>query len=124
MNRLIACGAALGGLAVLFGAFGVHALRPRLDAEELAWWQTGVQYQLSHAIAVLAIGASAREWATAPGWLLAAGTIVFSATLYAMALGAPHWLGAVTPLGGVAMICGWGLLAWRAIRRSEDGPTS
>lgn len=114
--RLVATGAVLGGFAVMFGAFGAHLLKSRIDAEQLGWWQTGVQYQMWHALAVLALGLSGLVWVRLPAWMLAAGSLLFSATLYAMALGGPHWLGAVTPLGGLAMIAGWALLAWRAAR--------
>lgn len=114
---LVCAGSALGCLGIALGAFGAHALKGRIDAEELGWWQTAVQYQMWHALALLGLGLSGRVWAKLPAWLLFAGVLTFSGTLYAMALSGPHWLGAVTPLGGVAMICGWGLLAWRAGRR-------
>lgn len=116
-SALLGAGAVLGGVAVALGAFGAHALKARIGADALGWWQTGVQYQMWHALGVLAIGLAGRGWMRLPAWLLAAGSVVFSATLYAMALGAPHWLGAITPLGGLAMICGWALLAWRAFNR-------
>ena len=69
-----------------------------------------------HSLAVLPLALSRLAWARLPAWMMAGGAIVFSGTLYAMALGAPRWLGAVTPLGGLAMIAGWALLAWRAFR--------
>lgn len=115
-RRLVAVGAALAGLAVVLGAFGAHALRNRIGAEALGWWETAVQYQMWHGLGVLALGLASARWMRLPAWLLVSGAIVFSATLYAMALGAPRWLGAVTPLGGLAMIAGWALLAWRAVR--------
>jgi uncharacterized membrane protein YgdD (TMEM256/DUF423 family) len=117
-NRLVATGALLGGLAVMLGAFGAHALDGRLGTQALGWWRTAVEYQLWHALAVLALGLSGRPWTRLPAWLMAGGAVVFSATLYAMALGAPRWLGAVTPLGGLFMIAGWALVAWRALRGS------
>lgn len=113
---LVLTGAVLAGLAVALGAFGAHALHSRVGTEQLGWWHTAVDYQMWHALAVLGLGLSGFRRARLPAWMLAAGAIVFSATLYAMALGAPRWLGAVTPLGGVAMIAGWALLAWRAHR--------
>lgn len=116
-GSLIAAGAGLGGVAVLLGAFGAHALTGRITGETLGWWHTGVEYQMWHALAVLALGLAGDRWSRTPAWLLAGGAIVFSGTLYAMALGAPRWLGAVTPLGGVGMIGGWALLAWRAAKR-------
>jgi uncharacterized membrane protein YgdD (TMEM256/DUF423 family) len=114
----VVAGAILAGAAVVLGAFGAHALKGRLDPQELGWWETAVQYQMWHALAVLALGLSGRDAFRLPAWLMSGGAIVFAGTLYAMSLGAPHWLGAVTPLGGVAMIGGWALLAWRAARSS------
>jgi uncharacterized membrane protein YgdD (TMEM256/DUF423 family) len=115
-RNLVLAGALLAGVAVIFGAFGAHALRSRVGPEALGWWQTAVQYQMWHALAVVGLGAARLDIARLPAWIMVAGTFVFAGTLYAMALGAPHWLGAVTPLGGVAMITGWALLAWRAAR--------
>jgi uncharacterized membrane protein YgdD (TMEM256/DUF423 family) len=115
-NILVAIGAVLACLAVVLGAFGTHGLKASVGPEELGWWQTAVQYQMWHALGVLALGLANRHWTRLPAMLLAAGAVIFSATLYAMALGAPHWLGAVTPLGGLAMIAGWALLAWRSAR--------
>ncbi len=110
--------AALGALAVILGAFGAHALKERLGAEELGWWHTGVTYHALHAVAlaVWALHRERRGAGAAPGWCLLLGTAVFSGTLYALALGAPRWLGAVTPLGGVLMIAGWSLFAAQALR--------
>jgi uncharacterized membrane protein YgdD (TMEM256/DUF423 family) len=116
-NRsVLAAGALLAAIAVALGAFGAHALRARLGAEQLAWWQTGVQYQMWHALALVALGASERRGVRLPAWLLGGGALLFSATLWAMALGAPRSLGAVTPLGGAAMIAGWALLAFQGRR--------
>jgi uncharacterized membrane protein YgdD (TMEM256/DUF423 family) len=113
---LAAAGAILGGLAVLLGAFGAHALQSRIDVEALGWWHTAVEYQMWHALAVLALGLSGLRRLRLPAWLFVAGSIIFSSTLYAMALGAPRWLGAITPLGGLAMIAGWLVLAARTAR--------
>jgi uncharacterized membrane protein YgdD (TMEM256/DUF423 family) len=110
---LVVTGASLGGIAVTLGAFGAHALRSRISSEALGWWETGVQYQMWHALAVLALGLTRLDRARLPAWMMTAGTVVFASTLYAMALGAPRWLGAVTPVGGLTMIAGWGLLAVR-----------
>ncbi|MEI9928842.1 MAG: DUF423 domain-containing protein [Sphingomonas sp.] len=98
-----------GAVAVAAGAFGAHAA----SGAAAEWLKTGAQYQLIHALAALA---AVRMGARAPAWLFVAGAGVFAGTLYAMALGAPHWLGAVTPLGGVALIGGWLWLAWRSVR--------
>lgn len=113
---LLAAGAILGGAAVALGAFGVHALQSRIGADALEWWHTAVEYQMWHALAVLGLGLSGLRWARLPAWLFVGGSVIFSGTLYAMALGAPRLLGAVTPLGGLAMIAGWLVLAVRAAR--------
>ena len=108
--------AALSGMiAVAAGAFGAHGVS---DLQAKGWLQTGAQYQMIHALAVFAcvllwrLGGGAAQIAA---WLFLAGGFVFAATLYAMALGAPRWLGAVTPIGGVLMILGWAALAWTAL---------
>lgn len=115
-DPLVVTGALLGAVAVMLGAFGAHALKGRLDAEALGWWQTAVQYLLPNAVLVVALGVSGRTEVRLSGWLLGGGAALFAATLFAMALGAPRWLGAVTPVGGAAMILGWALLAWKASR--------
>ncbi len=113
-------GALLGGSGVAIGAFGAHWLRGRVSPEALANFETGTRYQLIHALALLGTAWAAAQWATTPlrvaGWLLAVGTLVFSGSLYALVLSGHRWLGAVTPVGGLAMIAGWLLLAigvWR-----------
>ncbi len=121
-RRILAAGALLAVLGVGLGAFGAHALREALGQRELGWWQTGVHYQMWHAVALLALSAVPLPRVGAPSFLLGLGAAVFSATLYLMALGAPRWLGAVTPVGGALMILGWLLLAWRA--SSHAGPPS
>ena len=112
-DRLAGAGALLAALAVTLGAFGAHALKSRLGPEALGWWQTAVQYLLPQAVAVVALGLSRRPEFRLAGWLLAGGAAVFAATLFAMALGAPRWLGGVTPVGGALMIGGWCCVAWR-----------
>ena len=92
-------------LAVAAGAFGAHAAAGEQQAE---WLRTGGLYQLVHAVAALAIMGVARG----PALLLLAGSAIFALTLYAMALGAPRWLGAVTPIGGTLLIGGWMWAAW------------
>ena len=110
--------AALMGFAgVALGAFGAHGLEGRVDAQGMGWWQTASQYLLVHAVAVLACGLSGRGGLTAAGgYAMAAGAVVFAGTLYAMALGAPRWFGAVTPLGGLGMLAGWVLIGAAASR--------
>ncbi len=102
-----------GASAVLLGAFGAHALKDVLDARHHAIWETAVQYQFWHALAlviVAAVPAAGRARATAiVSWTL--GIVLFSGSLYALALGAPRWVGAITPFGGLAFVLGWVALA-------------
>lgn len=109
-------GALLAALGVALGAFGAHGLRSLLDASALGWWQTAVQYQMWHAVGLLALGAARLPRSLLPAALLTVGTVVFVGTLYLMALGGPRWLGAVTPIGGSLMILGWVVLAWQVLR--------
>jgi uncharacterized membrane protein YgdD (TMEM256/DUF423 family) len=115
-RAILAAGAVLAGLAVALGAFGAHGLRQMIDVERLGWWQTGVQYQVWHGLALAALSAAPVERVKLPASLLGGGAIIFSFSLYLMALTGWRWLGAVTPLGGLAMIAGWAVLAWRAMR--------
>jgi uncharacterized membrane protein YgdD (TMEM256/DUF423 family) len=117
MDRLFfILGSLSAGLAVALGAFGAHALKARLAPELLAVYETGVRYQLAHALALLAVAWACTRWpgpaVTASGWLFVAGTLLFSGSLYALSLSGMRWLGALTPLGGVAWIAGWSCLAW------------
>jgi uncharacterized membrane protein YgdD (TMEM256/DUF423 family) len=111
-------GAVLGFLAVAAGAFGAHALRARLTPADLEIFETAARYQMYHALALLGAAWVAARWpggaATAAGWLFLAGTVVFSGSLYLLVLTGQRWLGAVTPLGGVALLAGWLALAWAA----------
>lgn len=110
-------GSLLAALGVGLGAFGAHGLRHLLDTGALAWWQTAVQYQMWHALGLLALGAARLPRSGLPAALLAAGTVIFAGSLYAMALTGLRALGMVTPVGGTLMIAGWLLLAARLVRR-------
>ena len=121
MNRsLVALGAVLAGLAVAAGAFGAHALRGRLSPESLAIFETGARYQMYHALALLVIGVLAAQapgaLATWAGRLFVTGIVLFSGSLYLLAFTGIRWLGAVTPIGGVAFLAGWVCLALHAMR--------
>jgi uncharacterized membrane protein YgdD (TMEM256/DUF423 family) len=126
MERVIfACGALLAGLGVAFGAFGAHALRTRVSPELLAVFETGVRYQLYHGLGLLALAWAVSRW---PGrrlgpaaWLLGLGTVVFSGSLYLLVLSGVRGFGAVTPVGGVALIAGWGFIAWRLLVHDLSG---
>jgi uncharacterized membrane protein YgdD (TMEM256/DUF423 family) len=121
MNRILAvAGAAAGAAAVVFGAFGVHALRGHLDNASLQTWHTAVDYQFWHALALLLIAhAASSRWQRASGICFVIGLVSFCGSLYALALGAPPLAGAITPLGGAALILGWlflGAAFWRAAK--------
>jgi len=111
-RRILVAGALLAALGIVLGAFGTHGLRDTLGARELGWWQTGVQYQMWQAMGLLALGALPRRLGLAAA-MIGGGALIFSGSLYLMALTGTHWLGAITPLGGLLMILGWLLAAWR-----------
>jgi len=109
---MIVIAAALSAaIAIAAGAFGAHGAA---NAQAAEWLRTGGIYQLVHAVAVLAL--ARLSIGSGPALALLAGSVLFAVTLYAMALGAPRWLGAVTPLGGVLMILGWLWAAWLLAR--------
>jgi uncharacterized membrane protein YgdD (TMEM256/DUF423 family) len=120
MKGFIIAGALLAAIAVAAGAFGAHALAARLTPERLATWETAARYHMYHALALIIVGVVAARWPapllTAAGWLFIAGILIFGGTVYALALGAPRWLGAVTPIGGLAFIIGWIVLALAVVR--------
>lgn len=106
-------------IAVSLGAFGAHGLKSIASTEQLAWWQTGTMYFFFHALGLLMVSILIKHFSYShtPAYLLQAGIIIFSGSLYAMALGAPRWLGAITPIGGLLMISGWITLAIVAFKR-------
>ena len=121
MERVFfAAGCVVGFLGVGLGAFGAHALKARLTPDALATFEIGVRYQMYHALALLAVAWACTKWpgtlANASGWLFIAGIAVFSGSLYVLVLSGQRWLGAVTPLGGLALIAAWALLALRIFR--------
>ena len=115
-SLFVVIGALSGFLAVAFGAFGAHGLRERLSPDMLAIFEVGVRYQMYHALALIGVGLALERWPSAAlpaaGWSFVAGTVVFSGSLYVLTLTGVRWLGAITPLGGVAFLIGWALLAW------------
>ena len=133
MNRqklFLVLGAALAGTAVVLGAFGAHALRSRLPTDQLAVFETGVRYQMYHALALFAVAWLAEKspgrGAAAAGWLFIAGTLFFSGSLYLLATrtltGLEHarWLGPITPLGGLCFITGWTTLTIGLLGRNHS----
>ncbi len=115
-SPLVALGALNAAIAVAAGAFGAHGLRERLEPRALEIFETAARYQVYHALALILCGVIATRGATTAGWLFQAGIIVFSGSLYALALTGVKGLGAITPLGGLAFLVGWGWLAWTAWR--------
>ena len=117
MAKLFITLASLSGmLAVVFGAFGAHALKGKLDDQALKVFETAVQYHFYHTFALLVVGVIALNQPQtvllkSSGWLFAIGILVFSGSLYLLSLTGVHWLGAITPLGGLALIAGWACLA-------------
>lgn len=117
MTRLFfGLGCVSAAVAVALGAFGAHALRGRLVPDMQAVFEIGVRYQMYHALALLGVSVAHGRWPSAPivaaGWLFALGTVAFSGSLYLLALTGQRGLGAITPLGGAALIAGWLALAW------------
>ena len=119
MNLQAALAATAGGLGVAFGAFGAHGLDSQLGPDAAAWWETATLYLLVHAVAALSVALAGQGGLIRlGGWAFLAGAAVFAGTLYAMALGAPRWLGAVTPIGGVLLILGWVGVAAASLRKT------
>lgn len=113
-------GAGLLALGVAVGAFGAHGLKARVEPAMLQNWETGARYHMYHALGLLAVATLSR-WTqgaalTAAGVAFCLGILLFSGSLYVMTLTGARWLGAITPLGGVAFIGGWALLAWAGTR--------
>ena len=114
MNRWILVASIYGATGVILGAFGAHALETRLAADQLASWQTAVQYHLIHSatLAALALlGVHRGRRIQLPAWLFSLGIALFSGSIYLLVLTGQHWLGPLTPLGGLCLIAGWISLA-------------
>ena len=113
-------GSLLAFLAVALGAFAAHSLKARLPADMLTIFETGVRYHMYHALALLAVAWAGSRWpessAGTAGWAFIIGIVVFSGSLYLLSFTGMRWLGAITPIGGVAFLLGWLLLAWAAWR--------
>jgi len=120
-KTFIVIGALAGFLAVVLSAFGAHALRSQVDASLLAAFNTGAQYQMYHALALLMVGMlaylfPAQKLLRWSGGFFIAGMILFSGSLYVLALTHIKWFGPVTPIGGTAFMMGWLLLAFAATK--------
>lgn len=114
---LLFFGTIYGMLAVIFGAFGAHALKKTLTEEQLKSFETGVKYQMYHAIVLLIVGFNIPQPSTLLGWSFILGIFMFSFSIYGLVLSDLkgkkfRFLGPVTPLGGLLLIIGWALLLY------------
>lgn len=120
MSLFFAFGAGFGLLAVVFGAFGAHALRNTLSPQMLETFEVAVRYQMYHSLALIAAAWAATQWDTpltsASGWCFIVGIPIFSGSLYVLSLTGIRWLGAITPIGGLAFMAGWACLVIAALR--------
>jgi uncharacterized membrane protein YgdD (TMEM256/DUF423 family) len=121
MDRLFfILGSLTAFLAVALGAFAAHGLRTRLSADMFTIFEVGVRYHMYHALALLAVAWACSRWPASSahyaGWLFLAGIVVFSGSLYMLSVTGMRWLGAVTPIGGVAFLVGWIILIWSALK--------
>ena len=123
MKLFLSAAAVFGFLGVAFGAFGAHALKNRLDPYYLDVFKTGVQYQMYHALALLAVALlikfqpnEANNLLNYAGWAFMIGIIIFSGSLYILSVSGIKIMGAITPLGGLSFLVGWALLFWYAIK--------
>jgi uncharacterized membrane protein YgdD (TMEM256/DUF423 family) len=119
-------GGLFGGLGIILGAFAAHSLKVRLTPELLATFETGVKYQMYHALALLIVALvpasrHASTLLTVSGWLFVAGTLLFSGSLYVLTVGGMRWFSAITPVGGMAYIIGWFCLVVAAFAGCEKG---
>jgi uncharacterized membrane protein YgdD (TMEM256/DUF423 family) len=121
---LLTSGGILAMLGVLFGAFGAHALEQRVSAELLEIFNTATRYHFYHAIGLLILGISSyflpdTGWLRWSGYLMLTGVIIFSGSLYLLVLTDTRWLGAITPIGGTALIISWGLFVVAVLQNSN-----
>lgn len=109
-------GAIAAFVGVALGAFGAHSLRTKLSPDMLAIFEVGVRYQMYHALGLLAVAWAITRWPEAglngAGWAFIVGIVVFSGSLYLLTLTDARWLGAITPIGGLAFLAGWAILVW------------
>jgi uncharacterized membrane protein YgdD (TMEM256/DUF423 family) len=122
MERIFSIvGAVLSFLAVAAGAFGAHGLKARLSADLLNTFEIAVRYHFYHALALFVVAWACARWpgsaTIAAGWLFVIGILIFSGSLYTLALTGIRWLGAITPIGGLAFLAGWLCLAWAVWRQ-------
>ncbi len=119
MKTFAFLGAVNAFLAVAAGAFGAHGLKQRLDADALAVYEVAARYHMYHALGLFVIAwlvARQAPYATAAGWCMFGGIVVFSGSLYLLSTTGTKWLGAVTPIGGLGFLLGWGLAAYAVLK--------
>jgi uncharacterized membrane protein YgdD (TMEM256/DUF423 family) len=113
-------GAISAFIAVALGAFGAHSLRTKLSPEMLDIFEVGVRYQMYHAFGLIAVAWAITRWPEAnlngAGWAFIVGIVIFSGSLYLLSTTDTRWLGAVTPIGGLAFLIGWAILVWTVAR--------
>ncbi len=124
MSAAVSLGAVVVLVSIALGAFGAHALEPKLDARAIQSWHTAARYQTWHGLALIITAMVSERW---PGRLtrlasvaFIVGLVLFCGSLYALALGSPRAFGAVAPIGGLSLMLGWGALAlspWRSSAR-------
>ncbi len=119
-NLFLSLAAISGFLAVSIGAFGAHGLESVLSTDSMRTYQTGVQYHFYHTLALFGVGLLAMQiepgrLLSIAGWAFVVGILLFSGSLYILSISGIRWLGAITPLGGLAFLVGWGCLFWLAI---------
>lgn len=118
-------GSVLALIAIAVGAVATHALEGRLSPDRLQSVEVAARIQMYHALALLGVAWAAGRWrhraVVAGGWLFVGGILLFSGSIYLLVLGAPGWLGPVTPVGGLSLMIGWLLLAWGVWRGAVLG---
>lgn len=123
-QRFILIGSLFAGVAVAAGAFGAHGLKAILDAHRLAVFDTATRYQMLHAFGIIFAAWAADRYPgrniERAGWLFTIGIILFAGSLYGVSLGGITWLGAVTPIGGLAFMAGWLLLGWNSWKGQDS----
>ena len=116
-------GSIAAGMAVMLGAFGAHLLVDRVTPERLQTFETGIRYQMYHALGLLFLSWAVTQWpswqVTWAGYLFITGMLLFSGSLYILVLTDTSWLGAITPIGGLSFIMGWVLLVWAVFKDSQ-----
>lgn len=121
MKQFLIIGAIAMMLGVLLGAFGAHGLKGRIEPQLFEAYKTGVEYHLYHALGLILLGVITYQFPQASGlvwggWCLLVGIILFSGSLYTLAFTGLRWVGAITPIGGISFIIGWGCIAWALIK--------